>query len=190
MFQPTLFTSPPGSSLIRFTEYEQFAKTLMRHRHWDMEFGSRFLQDAQYTEASLLQHFYKHKRQYYTNLHTSIATSRRRIIVWRCQGTILLTTHWWKRVTSAPPQTPQSQSHGGSVAGPLEKNGLTLYISRMLTVPQLSQGKGHVHEGNHSLGSWSFGIPRRITIFSFLLCADALVAWRQSSLLHRQVTGN
>ena len=37
----------------------------------------------------------------------------------------------------------------------------------LLTVPPLSRGKGHVHEGIHSLGSWSFCIPHRITIFSF-----------------------
>ena len=71
-------------------EFKHFAQTLMRHRRWDMELGSRFLQYDQCTEASLLRHFHKRVRQCYTNLHTSIATSRRRIILWRRQGTFLL----------------------------------------------------------------------------------------------------
>ena len=52
--------------------------------------GGRFLRYGQYTEASLLQHFYNCVRQCYSNVHTSIATSRRRIIAWRRQGTLLL----------------------------------------------------------------------------------------------------
>ena len=55
-----------------------------------MELGNRFLQYAQHTEASLLQHFYKRIQQCYTRLRTSIATMRRRIIMWRRQGTFLL----------------------------------------------------------------------------------------------------
>ena len=62
----------------------------MRHRQWDMELASRFLRYAQHTEASLLQHFYNHMQQCYSNLHTSMATSRRCSIVWRRQGTFLL----------------------------------------------------------------------------------------------------
>ena len=62
----------------------------MRHRRWDMELGSRFLQYAQYTEANLLQHFYNRMWRCYSNSRTSIATSRRRIIAWRRQGTLLL----------------------------------------------------------------------------------------------------
>ena len=71
-------------------KYDQLAQTLMRHRRWDMALGSRFLQYVQYTETSLLRHFYRRVRQCYTTLHTSIATSRRRIIVWRRQGAFLL----------------------------------------------------------------------------------------------------
>ena len=92
------------------------------------------------------------------------------------------------RVTSAPPQTPQSQRHGGSVAGPLDKNGLTLYISGTLTVPPLSQEKGTCMREITALGPGV--LESQSFLFCFCFCADALVAWRQSSLLHRQVTGN
>ena len=71
-------------------DYRQFAQTLMRHRRWDMELGSRFLQYAQYTEATLLQQFYNRMWRCYSNSRTSIATSRRRIIAWRRHGTLLL----------------------------------------------------------------------------------------------------
>ena len=57
-------------------KYDHLAQTFMRHRRWDMASGSRFLQYVQYTETSLLQHFYKRVRQCYTTLHTSIAISR------------------------------------------------------------------------------------------------------------------
>ena len=43
------------------TDYKLFAQTLMLHRRWDMELGSRFLRYAQHREASLLQHFYRFK---------------------------------------------------------------------------------------------------------------------------------
>ena len=72
------------------TEYTQLAQTLVRRWRWNMELGNRFLQYAQHTEASLLQHFYKRIQQCYTRLRTSIATMRRRIIMWRRQGTFLL----------------------------------------------------------------------------------------------------
>ena len=60
----------------------------MRHRQWDME--SRFLKYAQCTKASLLQRFYNRMWRCYSNLRTSIATLRRRIIARRHQGTLLL----------------------------------------------------------------------------------------------------
>ena len=112
-----LCPSPPSLSEFQSTvlaEYHQLARTLMRHRHWDMALGSRFLQYARHTKASLLQHFYKQVRQCHTTLHTSIAIFCRliivlffltcdrsstkrpsrahccRIIVWRRQGTFLL----------------------------------------------------------------------------------------------------
>ena len=69
------------------------AKTLRQQQRWDMELGSSFLQYAQYTEASLLQHFCKCTRQCYTNLHASIATLCCRIVVWKRQGTFLLDYH-------------------------------------------------------------------------------------------------
>ena len=89
-------------------KYDQLAQTVMRHgcwdmalglrcwdmalglRCWDMALGSRSLQYVQYTETSLLQHFHKRARQCYPTLHTSVACSRRRIIVWRRQGAFLL----------------------------------------------------------------------------------------------------
>ena len=71
-------------------KYDQLAHTLMRHRRWDMALGSRFLQYVQYTEASLLQRFYKRVRQCYPTLHTSIAITRHCITVWRRQGAFLL----------------------------------------------------------------------------------------------------
>ena len=55
-----------------------------------MELGSRFLWYAQYTKASVLQHCYNRKRRCYSNLHTSIASSRRRIIAWKRQRMFLL----------------------------------------------------------------------------------------------------
>ena len=87
-------TCPPHHALkfpaTAIADYKQFAHTLMRHRRWDMELGSRFLQYAQYTEANLLQQFYNRMWRCYSNSRTSIATSRRRIITWRRQGTLLL----------------------------------------------------------------------------------------------------
>jgi hypothetical protein len=54
---------------------DQLAQTLMRHQRWDMAVGSCFLQYAQYTEASLLQHFTSEcDSDSDTTLHTSIAT--------------------------------------------------------------------------------------------------------------------
>ena len=77
---------PNHTSAFRSTtlvKYEELAQTLMRHQRWDMALGRRFLQSVQCTENSLLHPFYKRVRQCYTALHTSIATSRRRIIVRR-----------------------------------------------------------------------------------------------------------
>ena len=48
------------------------------------------LRYAQFTAVSLLQHFYKCMRQFYTSLHTCIAFSRRCIIGWRRQGASFL----------------------------------------------------------------------------------------------------
>ena len=75
------------------TDYKLFAQALMRRRRWDMELRSRFLRYAQHTEASLLQHFYNRMQQSYSNLRTSIATSRRRVIAWRRQGPLLLDSY-------------------------------------------------------------------------------------------------
>ena len=92
-FTPTC-PHPPHHALkfpaTAIADCKQFAHTLMRHRRWDMELGSRFLQYAQYTEANLLQQFYNRMWRCYSNSRTSIATSRRRIIAWRRQGTLLL----------------------------------------------------------------------------------------------------
>ena len=50
----------------------------------------RVVRGDSYTEASLLQHFCSRMRQCYSHSHTSIATSRRRIIAWKRQGAFLL----------------------------------------------------------------------------------------------------
>ena len=56
-------------------------------------------------------------------------------------------------------------------------------------VPHFLKEKGTCMRETTTLGRGVLAYPAEYNLF-FLLCADAFVAWQQSSLLHRQVTGD